>query len=269
MKFGIISDEISECFSEAIEIATKLDLDHLEPRIIDGKNIANLGIKSVRSYAEKLNENNLEVLCLSSPILKTSLSKNNGISGKFDDFRADFSLSEQRILTENIAKKANILDAKYIRIFSGWKENVKWEEKLPPVLEEIVQTLKDRGLMPLIELDHMCNITTYNDFKKLPVKLRSKLGLLFDPGNYVKAGNCDVLEEYERAKEKIHHLHVKNLKDNRWCSVKKGIIDYQEIIRRVKKDESINSLSLEPYSEELDAEKEYHLLKAMIDDSIQ
>lgn len=248
MKLGVISDEVSRDWESVLEFCDEEDVQHLEPRIIDGVNLANLSIKEIKKYSNDLDKRNIDVICLASPILKTSLARKDDNPDKYDNFEAEFTVEEQEELTRDLIRKAEIFGADYIRIFSGWEENTRWEENLATILEEVLEVFEESEVEPVLELDHMCNITTFEDFKKLPESIRTRLNLLFDPGNYVQAGNKEVLAEFERVKEKSKHMHIKNTDGDNWVSLSKGIIDYPKLLKKIIESGEINSASLESYT---------------------
>lgn len=249
MKLGVISDEVSSDWESVLEFCEEEDVQHLEPRIIDDVNLANLNTKEIKKYANDLDKRNIDVICLASPILKTSLARKDDNPDKYDNFKAEFTVEEQEELTRELIRKAEIFEADYIRIFSGWEENTRWEEKLVTILEDVLDVFQESEVEPVLELDHMCNITTFDDFKKLPEDIRNRLNLLFDPGNYFQAGNDDILAEFERVKAKSKHMHIKNTDGDNWVGFSKGIIEYPKLLEKVMEYGEIESASLESYTD--------------------
>lgn len=107
------ADEYAENLKEQIIGLSINRINNLEIRFVDGVNIANLDDEAIVRIKRALTENRTEgcrisVFAIGSPIGKISID---------DDFEEHIKLFER------VCKSANMLGAKYIRIFSFYNKN--------------------------------------------------------------------------------------------------------------------------------------------------
>ncbi len=267
MNIGVISDEVGTT-DEILDFARRTDIDHVEVRMLDGDNVANVSLETVEAVATRFDEAGLDVPCVASPILKTSLSGGDDNPSEYVNYDAQFSVSEQAELARNIGEKASVLGADYVRIFSGWNEDCDWEEELPPLLESVASILSEYGLRPLLELDHMCNVTTYEQYERESERVSGNVGVLLDPGNYVLSGRDDVLAEVDRAGESVTHVHVKDAAAGECMPLGEGDIPYRELFERLD-EYGVGSVSLEALNVDVEMESEVRTLVELLPDTPQ
>ncbi|USZ70128.1 sugar phosphate isomerase/epimerase (plasmid) [Halorussus salilacus] len=267
MNIGVISGEVGDT-DEVLDFWRQTDIDHVEVRMVDGDNVANLSLETVEVVANRFDEIGIDVPCVASPILKTSLVGGDDNPSEYVNYDAKFGVSEQRELADDIGEKANLLGADYVRIFSGWNEDCDWEETLPPLLESVSSILSEYGIQPLLELDHMCNVTTYEQFERISDRVSGDVGVLFDPGNYVLSGRDDVLAELDRIGDGVTHVHVKDVADGECVPLGEGDIPYAELLRRMT-EYGIESLSLEALNVDVEMKSEVRKLLELLPDTAQ
>ncbi|MFZ7255115.1 sugar phosphate isomerase/epimerase family protein [Avibacterium avium] len=135
---------------------------------------------------------------------------------------------------------ANLIGAKYINVCTSKLEN---KEKLISNLKELRDLLERYNCILCLENAGDYN---FNAFVNLDdgIKLLNKLGndlysINFDPGNMVTYDReMNVLDESLRAIDYSSHFHIKDVIINNdkfeFTSIGSGVIDYKDIIRKLK-----------------------------------
>lgn len=72
-RLGVITDEVSDDFQEALDWIRSEGLKYAELRMIDGKNISHLNDDEVMRVKEQLDKRGLRVSAIASPIFKCAL----------------------------------------------------------------------------------------------------------------------------------------------------------------------------------------------------
>ena len=97
------SDEIAPGIDEQIAGVRELGLSHLVLRFVDGENIVDLSLEKAKEIKKKLDDNNIRVSSLGSPI------------GKVD---VDSPLADEMKRLLHIIELAEIFETEFVRIFS-------------------------------------------------------------------------------------------------------------------------------------------------------
>lgn len=217
-KISGFADEIAEDVDTQFRVLKKLNMEYFEPRGIDGKNIADLSDEEVCRLKEKMDAFGIRASSIGSPIGKVKLE---------EDFEEHFR-KFQRVV--EIAKR---LDARYIRIFSFYHEPEcrpefgdgntavsdregagQWtpgeREKVLERLRRMIAYAKEQDVILLHENEK----DIYGDTAWRCGDLMKELGCrhfraVFDPANFVQCGQ-DTREAYEKLKEHIAYLHIKD-----------------------------------------------------------
>lgn len=252
--FGCISDEVGQDVESILNASDNLNLKYLEPRVIDGQNIADTPNKTLEKLATGLRNQNVQVPCIASPLLKTALRGGPDDPEEYDSFDAEFTLEEQRYLADRMGRIAGIFGSPRVRVFSGWsRPQLEWKSVLADQLKIVVSQLVDHGVKPVLEIDHMCNIETYSDYHRLPGSVTDELGVLFDTGNYILSGNSDVLSEIKRFGDTVSHIHLKDATIDGCVPLGEGMVPVGSVL-----EYAINELScpvtIETYATETSPE---------------
>ncbi|MBQ7974625.1 MAG: sugar phosphate isomerase/epimerase [Clostridia bacterium] len=240
LKLSAFADEYSPSFDKQLEYLKENNIEYIELRFLDGKNIADLTEDEVMSVKKKLDNANIKVSSLGSPLGKINLE---------DDF------SEHLVKCEKVFKTANILGVKNIRVFSFYLPDGKTREEcrgdVLSRLEEMVTLAEKYG----VTLCHENEAKIYGESPEYCLDILSHFGgrlkCVFDMGNFVLDGYKPFPCGYEMLKDYIEYFHIKDsLYAGAIVPPGCGEASIPEIFAQVKKDFPRDVLvTLEPHLE--------------------
>src|SRR5688572_3267876 len=79
-RVGILTDEVSANFDEALDWVSRQGLKHVEVRVIDGKNVSTLNDEQVRDVRRWIDQRGLYVSGISSPVFKCALDPSRPVA---------------------------------------------------------------------------------------------------------------------------------------------------------------------------------------------
>lgn len=236
------SDEISSDFTEQLETVTRLGMQYISLRAVDGKGIAEYTLDEVKSeLLPKLEKYQVRVSSIGSPIGKVGVEDEEGFE-------------KQKAQLEEICKIAKLLDCKYIRMFSFFMP----EDKNPDDYKDIVLN-KLREFIAIAEkydviLMHENEKDIYGDVLSRCKVLMDELGCahfasVFDFANFVQCKQ-DTEECWDALHEHVVYIHIKDAvtddNENVVCGTGEGKI--AELLKRAIVDEGYEGfLTLEPH----------------------
>lgn len=263
-RLGIISDEVSEDFARSCELIRGWGLAQVELRILWGKNVLQLSDEELERSKRIVDEHGLQVTAIASPVFKAPLD------GQPRSVKADFALpgsesfEAQLELLERACDLCDFFGTRLIRVFTFWKE--PWsEELLETISSKLLQAAslaQARDVVLAVENEPVCSVGTGQELGKLcrilqreaPESVRSHIGVLWDPGNALAAGEPSPYPEgYEALGAcNIVHVHLKDLtfgKDGRpqFVPVGQGHVDYRGQLLRLAEDGYTGAFVLEPH----------------------
>lgn len=233
------SDEIASDVNTQFSVLKKLGIGYFEPRGIDGKNIAELTDEEVAELKEKMDCYEIKVSSIGSPIGKVKLQ---------ESFEPHFELFQRMV------KIAQILDTKYIRVFSFFHDggDVWSDEERAKVLLRLRQMI-DYARKHDVILLHENEKEIYGDTADRCADLLSELACdhfraVFDPANFVQCGQ-DTKYAYELLKEKIEYVHIKDayLEDGKVVPAGYGDGNVEYVLKQLFERGYNGFLSLEPH----------------------
>lgn len=231
-KKGVITDEISQDFRTAAELAAKYGLDGLEIRSVWEKGPHELDQEDIGKIKAVCAEMRLEICGISAPFFKCDIDNPEEVA------------SHIGILKKCIAL-AKSLGTQYIRGFTFWKKG-DFEENLDRIaakFEEPVKILEKEGMTLLLEFDPSVFATNAATLVRVIEKIGSEhVKALWDPGNdiYDPEGEVPFPYGYNLIKKHMVHMHLKDavrLPDGKVAGVPigEGAVDYRghfsELIR--------------------------------------
>lgn len=236
------SDEISSDFVEQLEVVTSLGMHYISLRAANGKGIAEYSVDEVeRELLPKLMQYQVKVSSIGSPIGKVGVEDEEGFE-------------KQKVQLEEICKIANLLECKYIRVFSFFMP-----EKQNPVDYKDIVFRKLREFIKIAEkydavLIHENEKDIYGDILTRCTTLMDELGdehfsFAFDFANFVQCGQ-DTEECWDALHEHIVYIHIKdavsNDNENVVCGTGEGKI--AKLLKRAILEEGYEGfLTLEPH----------------------
>lgn len=233
------SDEIDANIEKQFETLNALGIKYFEVRGVNGKNISGLNDIELKKLKNMMEQYNISVSSIGSPIGKIKIS---------DDFDAHFKLFMRVV---DIAK---YLDSKYIRIFSFYPPDGKniadYRDDVLNRLEKMVEYAEKENVILLHENEKDIYGDTAIRCKDLFDNIKSDFFKgVFDPANFVQCGETTYPDAWQMLKEHVIYVHIKDAKNISGDVVPAGYGDghLAKIINELKKDGYKGFLSLEPH----------------------
>lgn len=238
-KISGFSDEIDSNIDIQFAVMGKLGIKYFEPRGINGKNISALDDGEVLELKAKMDACGIKASSIGSPIGKIKIS---------DDF------DEHMELLARVVKTANMLGAKYIRMFSFYpSESGVWTEsdiaEVYRRLECMIAYARERGVVLLHENEKDIYGDTADRCKLLMEKLYcDSFKAVFDPANFVQCG-VDTKVAFDMLEQYIEYMHIKDaqMSDGTVVPAGHGDGNFDYILARLFGKGYEGYLSLEPH----------------------
>lgn len=208
-KKGIIlsglSDEAGPDIESQIAVHQELGWNHMELRLVDGKNVAGeLSEAAFERVAGSIEQSEMEVTCFASAIGNWSRH-----------IRDDFSVDRNEL--KNTIPRMNRLGVKYIRTMSWLGDGVDdddWRDEVFRRYRELVAMAADGGVLLAHEnCTGWGGLSVENSLRLLDTINSPNLVPLFDIGNTISHGQ-DPWEFYTGLKSRIRYIHVKDCQRN-------------------------------------------------------
>lgn len=254
-KLGVITDEVSQQLPVALKWAKENALSHVELRMINGKNIVDLSNEALKDIRQKIEEKDLFVSCIASPVFKCPLDPSRPVA-KGDTFgESEGTVQDHFSLLDRTIEICQIVGTKNIRIFSFWREQQpeKHIDEIVSHLKEAAKIAKKNDIQLLLENEGTCNGGSAKEVAAIVKKVNDpSLKILWDPGNEAYDGRSAYPEGYEYVKDWIGHVHLKDAiaKEN-WegfcVPIGEGNVPFAEQLEALAKDEYEGLYTLETH----------------------
>ncbi len=257
-KLGVITDEITQDFEQALIWAKGFGLNWVELRLIWGKYVTEFTPDEVKRAKDLLAKYELRVSVLDSPYFKTVLPGTNSRfdEGKKDLLQSDFS--QQQGLLERAIARARDFGTDKVRIFSFLRvsEPKTVFDRVAKELNRTATIAKGENIRLVLENEFSCNVATGLESAAMLNAVKAPaLGLNWDPGNAYAAGERKPFPNgYDPLdKKRIWHMHLKDAQENPksdepvWRPIGGGKIDYVGQFRAALRDGYEGTMSLETH----------------------
>lgn len=197
MKIYAFADEASPWIQEQIVAMKENKIDGLEIRNVDKVNVADISDSKAREVKKMMDEANLKVWSIGSPI------------GKIDMEKDDFLLHTEKF--KRTLETAEILGAENIRLFSFFTPQENRGDYKNQVIERLAEFL-ELAKNSKITLCHENEKGIYGDIPERCLEIHRALPemkAIFDPANYIQCG-VDTLMAWEMLKPYVKYLHIKD-----------------------------------------------------------
>ena len=235
------ADEIDPQLDVQLKVVKELGMEYICFRAADGKGVAEYTVDEVReNILPRLNAAGVKVSSLGSPIGKIDI----------DD---DAAYEKQLQQLDTLCRICNLLDCKYIRMFSFWmlnKDPDQWKDEVLRKLRGFADIAAKYGVI----LIHENEKDIYGDIGSRCKTILDELAspyfkAAFDFANFVQCGE-DTAECWELLKEHVAYIHIKDAvagkNENVVCATGDGRIP--EILRKaIREDGYEGFLTLEPH----------------------
>jgi sugar phosphate isomerase/epimerase len=258
-QLSIITDEITQDFGHALEVAAKeFGVGLVELRGLWKKNIVNLDEKEVAEAKKLLAQYDLKVTDIASPLFKVDWpgAPKSKYSPTGSAYGASFSFAQQDEVLERAASMAKAFATNKVRLFDFWrlKDDKPFRKEMDEKLREFSDKAAKKDIVLILENEYECNTATGPESARLLAAVKNKNFFLnWDPGNAAKLGDKAFPEGYALLpKDRIGHMHLKDVKRDAdgsydWECMGRGIIDYEAQFRAMIHDGYRGTMSLETH----------------------
>ncbi len=275
-KLGIITDEVTQDFEQALVWAKGFGLNWVELRFVWGKYVTDFTGDDVKRAKDLIAKYNVKVSVIDSPYFKTLLP---GTTSKFSDPKNDplqSDFSKQDDVLERAVARAKDFGTDKVRIFAFLRvaDPRAVADRVAKELDRTAEIARRENIRLVLENEFSCNVATGLESAEMLRMVKSPaLGLNWDPGNAFAAGEkrpypegYDVLD-----KQRIWHMHLKDAQDDpgksesTWRPMGGGKIDYLGQFRALAKDGYQGTMSLETHYLNSEKNKEASSRESMDD----
>lgn len=230
------SDEAGSSLKEQIIALKRNNISLMELRSIDKKNVADFSLEEAASYQRELEENNIQVWSIGSPLGKV------GIDVNFEEYLRK---------VEHVCKIAQIFKTNKIRMFSFFKA-FEEEEKVYEYLHKMIEVAQRYN----VDLYHENEKDIFGDIADRVEKIMknvSGLKYIYDPANYLQCNEL-AINTLNKFHGTTDYFHIKDVIVETGQLVPAGYGDgmIEELLRRIIDDKT---LTLEPHLSVFDAYK--------------
>lgn len=231
------ADEAAEDLQGQIDALKRNNIKHIEIRNIDGKCIIDYSEDELKSIKKQLDENDIKVSAIGSPIGKCSIT---------DDFGPHIETFKKTI------KSAQILDTKRIRMFSFL---IPKDENADDYKDEVIKRLKtliDLSVKEDVYCYHENEKEVFGDTKERVLYLFNTLGEnfkgIFDPANYIQCNEAPI-EIFDEVSPYVDYMHIKDalFEDGSVVPASYGDANIKELIMKFNKPNTSQILTVEPH----------------------
>lgn len=230
------ADEYNADFEEQLKGLQSFGIEYLEIRFVDGKNISVLDDAEIGTVKELLKKYGIKINAIGSPLGK---------------IRLDEDIEAHIALTERVCKIANMLDAKYIRMFSFYPPNGESIEDYRDEVIKNIERMLDVADRYGVVLCHENEAKIYGESPEACFDLIDHFGgrlkAVLDMGNFA-LGGYDPVKAYGLMKENVEYFHIKDgFANGNIVPPGKGEAKIAEILSDFDKSGKKAFITLEPH----------------------
>lgn len=236
-KISGFADEIAQELDVQIEAVSRLGIQYIEMRGVDGNNLIYHPDAKVKEIKQKLEDAGIKLSALGSPLGKI------GIEDPFEPHFEEF---------KRACEIAHRMDTKNIRMFSFYIPEGKEKEYKGKVFDRLGRFADYAGRNDIVLL-HENEKGIYGAKAPECLEIMKKLGsdhfrAIFDFANFVQCGQ-DTLEAYDLLKDYVDYIHVKDARKENGTVVPVGYGDgnVEAILKNLFASGFDGFLSLEPH----------------------
>lgn len=226
LKLCAFADEASVNLEGQIEALKRNGISLLEIRGVDGENIKDISYEKIKQIRTRLDENDIKVWSLGSPVGKFKTDDN--FKKQLDDFK-------------RLCEYAQILGCQRMRMFSFFTKD---EKASFSCLEQFCKAAPEE-----IILCHENEKGIFGDDFESCLKIHKefpRIKAVFDPANYVQC-DVDTKKAWDAISPYVDYMHIKDaLKDKRVVPAGYGIGNVEYLVKKYK-EQGGEVLTLEPH----------------------
>lgn len=253
----VITDEISQDFEHALDVAKSHGCNSVDLRNAWNKNIVLLTDDELHKIKDALEKRHMNVAVISGPFGKCLLPDAAGQT-KSEDFMKNpgYNLG----FFNRIIEISDVLNTDLIRIFAfaeyGMEDAEKRWQAMKDYLMPYIEKAESKNKILLVENEKGMNVATIAQAKRFFEEIKSpNVKLVLDPGNFFAVGEETTTEAYEHFYENdlVGHIHVKDPKRKTTLGttfgvVGEGKINYDSLFTQAIKTGYTGFFSLETHT---------------------
>lgn len=229
LKTGIITDEVSQDLSIAIQVAKDYHLDALEIRSVNEKNPFQMEKADFAAIRRQADDAGLVVCGVGSPFFKCDYFDVPAVNAHMEGLK-------------RAIEGAHMLDTRLIRGFNFWRNDALTNTRIAEKFIPVVQLLEAEDMVMALESEPSVNA---GNMEKLAAFLKvvdhPRVQALYDPGNEI----CDISAPppeigYEKLKHRIAHVHIKDMTRTPDgydpACIGEGQVDFSAIFAALRRD---------------------------------
>lgn len=263
-KLGIITDEITDDFAQALNFISSYSLHYCELRDLWSKNIMDLDRADLQRAKSLIQQHHLTVSDIGSPIFKYNLPEMPARPETAGEgFHAHYTDKDSGRLLKKSFEIAHFFGTQKVRVFSYWR--VSQPEKAWPYVRDRLNMAADlagrNGILLILENEMDCNVGTGQELGRALKEINSShLRGNWDPGNAAMLNEIPYPNGYEAVRGWFAHMHIKDVKrlangKLAWAPVGGGFIDWKGQFEALVRDHYNNTMSLETHYRRPDGNK--------------
>lgn len=255
-KLGVITDEISEDFDQALDFISSYSLAYCELREMWQKNVMNLSPPELDRIKKSIVRHGLQVSDIASPIFKYELPEMPARPDRALEFHSTFTERDSLMLLNRCFEIAHFFGTGRIRVFSYWRAREP-EKAYPYVRDRLAKAAdlaRQNGIILMVENEYECNVGTGKELGRLLRDVNSpNLRPNWDPGNAAVLKEVPYPDGYREVEGLFPHMHIKDAKRDpqsgelSWAPVDSGFIDWRGQIKALHAAGYAGSMSLETH----------------------
>lgn len=224
-KLGIITDEVTQDFEEALKFAKKHELDCVELRSAWEKDPFELTMEDIQEIKRLSDTYEMPVYAISSPFYKCNFFDEEAKAKHMQNFK-------------RVLEYADLLGVKKIRTFDFFNDEKVTKADIKKAYEEPIALCAEKGITLLIESEPSTNSRGSKALAEIVEYIDSPVvRALYEPGNevYTPGGHVAFPEAFDYVKNTFAHVHVKDAvienEEAKGVAVGSGDVDYVGIIK--------------------------------------
>jgi len=212
-RLGVLTDEVSDRYEEALDWVAEQGLAHVEVRVVDGRNAASLSDEAAAEVRRQAEARGLYISAIASPVFKCALDPARPVASGDTFGQEEESVEVHFAKLSRVIELAELMGTKRIRVFSFWREREpeRYTEEIVGHLRRAADIASKAGVTLLLENEAACNGGSAREVAELVRAVDSPaLRALWDPGNEAHAGKEAYPRGYETIRPYAAHVHLKD-----------------------------------------------------------
>lgn len=212
-RLGVLTDEVSDRYEEALAWAAEQGLSHVEVRMVNGRNVAELTDEEAMEIRRQAEARGLYISAVASPLFKCALDPARPVASGDTFGQKEESVEAHHDKLAKVIQIAKLLGTHRIRIFSFWREENPelYMEEISSHLGRAARIAASEGMELLLENEPSCNGGYAEEVAAIVRSVDSPaLRALWDPGNEAHTGREAYPAGYEAVKGLVGQVHLKD-----------------------------------------------------------